>query len=68
LAECLRTTASAELCRDPELCESLAISIGVAQYDPARHDTGEALVAVADAQLYAAKEAGRDQVCVEDSD
>ena len=37
------------------------LSFGIAEY-PAHGDTGEALIAIADAALYQAKDEGRDQV------
>jgi len=42
----------------------VTISIGLAIYDPSRHPTLEALLADADTALYAAKNEGRNRVCV----
>ena len=67
LAERLRSTVAARLWRDPGHSEPLTVSIGVATYDRARHASPQELVAAADAQLYVAKGAGRNQVAVDRS-
>ncbi|MBI3099931.1 MAG: HDOD domain-containing protein [Planctomycetes bacterium] len=42
----------------------IAVSIGIAAFDPASDTTREALIDKADKALYAAKERGRNRVCV----
>lgn len=42
----------------------LTLSIGVAGFDPEKHATVDVLVDSADRAMYAAKQAGRNQVCV----
>ncbi len=62
IAEQLRAAAEQQvfLCRGESF--HITISVGVAQYDPARHATVESLLADADDALYAAKNAGRNRV------
>jgi diguanylate cyclase (GGDEF)-like protein len=52
-----------QLGADPMLAGAVTLSFGVAAF-PEHGDTGEALIAMADAALYQAKRAGRDQVIV----
>jgi diguanylate cyclase (GGDEF)-like protein len=63
LAERLRAAFCRELRRDPKREEPLTVSIGVAAFDIDRHRDVEGFFSAADAQLYAAKQAGRDRVC-----
>jgi diguanylate cyclase (GGDEF)-like protein len=46
---------------------TLTLSIGVAGFDPEKHPTVDVLVDSADRAMYAAKQAGRNQVCRENS-
>jgi two-component system, cell cycle response regulator len=43
---------------------SVTTSIGIAEFDPARHGTPDLLLRVADNALYRAKEAGRNRTCL----
>ena len=64
VAERLRKTiASTPLTIDENQSIALTISLGVAAYKGNKEDTAEQLVKLADAQLYRAKQEGRDRVC-----
>ena len=64
VAERLRKTiASTPLTIDENQSIALTISLGVAAYKGSKEDTAEQLVKLADAQLYRAKQEGRDRVC-----
>jgi predicted signal transduction protein with EAL and GGDEF domain len=49
--------------REAKIAVSITVSVGVAELAHTRQDVDE-LLAVADAALYLAKAAGRDQICI----
>ena len=64
LAERIRKRVEACLFQSEKGVFNVTVSIGIAMYDAAKHDSFEALVADADAAMYAAKNAGRNTVAL----
>lgn len=64
VAERIRKVVEQTMVKYEDLSLGITISVGVAALTPVHRDQPEQLIAAADAALYAAKEAGRNQVVV----
>jgi two-component system cell cycle response regulator len=61
VAERLRAASEANVIRKGEFSRPVTLSLGVAEFDPAKPNV-DALIKVADLRVYAAKHAGRNRV------